>query len=108
MKIFRSQPYYRERGAMCNLEDFSDHEGKLAFMATENLWYADRVKAKLFYTQLQLRNLLMNEGQNPANERLNLALEELKINIEDLNTLEDLIYNREKWPWYEENSIEEG
>ena len=100
MKIFKSQPYYQDRGAMTSLEDFKDDEGKIDFLKTENIWFIDRIRAKLFYTQAKLRSELevSEEGSN-INSELKASLEELEESLIQLNTMDDLLHRRGEMPW---------
>lgn len=100
MKIFRSQPYYQDRGAMSSLEDFEDDAGKIDFLKTENIWFIDRIRAKLFYTQARLRSELeLSEEGSKINLDLKSSLKELKESFIKLNTMDDLLHRRGEMPW---------
>ena len=100
MKIFRSQPYYQDRGAMTSLEDFEDDEGKIDFLKTENIWFIDRIRAKLFYTQAGLRSELgASEEGSKTNSELKASLKELEEALIKLNTMDDLLHLRGEMPW---------
>ena len=102
MKIFRSQPYYQERGAMSKYEDFEDHEGKVAFLRTENIWYVDRIRANLFYTQAKLRSTLRGLDEDSTNYlKIKNSLIELDESLNSLNEMDDILHRRGYMPWDE-------